>query len=115
MTEPPYEHEHQENPLRERVILNMAVSGTDTEVQVGHVYQAGIAPCPCCGEECEAAGYVSLDVLSDGPALLAAEEALLVANRLTRAANLVLETMEDPSDIEREVARLGRTSQEPSS
>jgi hypothetical protein len=115
MPENPAGHEHPGPVIRERLILSMEVSGDAAEVQVGHVYPAGTVPCPDCGEACESAGCVSLDVLADGPALLAPEEALLIANRLTRAANLVLETMEGPPDIDREAARLGRTGQEPSS
>jgi hypothetical protein len=43
----------------------------------------------------------------DASMVMTPEDALMLANRLTRAANLVLETMEDAPDVEREAARYG--------
>jgi len=46
-------------------------------------------------------------VLNTESAMLTPDEALLLADRLKRAADLVLETLEDPPDLEREAARFG--------
>ena len=44
-------------------------------------------------------------IVTEGNAILTAEQALVLANRLTRAASLILESEEDTPDIEREAAR----------
>ena len=78
----------------------------EDEISVDHLYDSEPAACPGCGGRCVAPGLVALTV-TDESVLLTPEEALLLANRLTRAANLVLETMEDAPDAEREAARFG--------
>ncbi|HEY2088257.1 MAG TPA: hypothetical protein VGH54_19850 [Mycobacterium sp.] len=87
----------------------------DTVVVVEHVYEPeGAAPCGDCGGPAHDPGMVGLvisgereDGTLDVPvsALLTAEDALVLANRLQRAASLVLESGEDCPDIEREAAR----------
>lgn len=102
------EHQHEEAHLRTRTLLHLPIEDQDTCVGVDHVYlpegQAG----PCCHDGCgnpaHDPGMVGL-ALGGELALLTAEEALVVANRLTRAASLVLEAEEDTPDIEREAAR----------
>jgi hypothetical protein len=44
--------------------------------------------------------------------LLSAEEALTLANRLVRVANLILESEEDRPDIERDMARFAAAAEE---
>lgn len=107
MTNTPGEHGHEHAPVFRDRIIGTVFTGHDEEITVGHVYDSAAEPCPGCGGPCVSAGMIALDVLADGPALLTPEEALLLANRLTRAANLVLETMEDAPDAEREAARFG--------
>lgn len=86
----------------------------DTVIVVEHVYEPeGAALCEHCGEHAHDPGMVGLVIGSedeDGPpnaasVLLTAEDALVLANRLTRAASLVLESAEDIPDIEREAAK----------
>lgn len=86
----------------------------DTVIVVEHVYEPdGASSCEHCGNPAHDPGMVGLVISSedeDGTAqassvLMAAEDALTLANRLTRAASLVLESAEDNPDIEREAAR----------
>jgi hypothetical protein len=53
------------------------------------------------------AGFTAVDAEGEVFGLMSAEQALMLANRLTRAANLVLESEEDVPDVEREAARFG--------
>ena len=55
---------------------------------------------------------VPLEWYEEAGALISA---LIVANRLTRAADLILESREDPPDIEREAHRLGAPVELPGS
>jgi len=101
--------EHQDGcghpPLRAR---NIATLFTDdgSEISVNHLYVAG--PETCSHDGCEnpavSPGLVGL-TLDDAAGMFTPAEALLIANRLTRAANIVLETEEQLPDIERESAR----------
>ena len=105
-TEHDHEHDHDTPPFRERNIAELFTTDGST-IRVDHLYVAGenLQPCPNCGGECVSAGLVGL-VIDDTPAVLTAEEALLVINRLERAVNAVLETLEDPPDMDREASRL---------
>jgi hypothetical protein len=87
----------------------------DTVIVVEHVYTPeGAVACDDCGAPAHDPGMVGLVISSepddeDEPdfrsVLMTAEDALTLANRLTRAANLVFESQEDNPDIEREAAR----------
>ena len=73
----------------------------DTMIWVDHVFATGASPH-------DDPGYVGLTVTEDdtrATCLLSAQEALLLADRLQRAAHLVLETDEDLPDPEREYRR----------
>jgi hypothetical protein len=90
-------------PERSRVLLRRRTRGT--HICIDHVYEPGGEP-----------GMVGL-LLWDNDAtvsvLLDAADALLVAERLQRAASLVLKFDEDPEDIEREAARYTATEATP--
>lgn len=101
-------------PARSRRVITMCTDIDDALISVEHVYlpegQAG----KCCEGGCEGdahdPGMVGLIMTGESEvtvsALLTAAEALTLANRLQRAAALVLESEEDVPDIEREAARL---------
>ena len=103
------EHEHDDGcghpPLRARNIgyLN-AEDGS--EISVDHLYVAGPETCSRdgCGNPAVSPGLIGL-TLDDAMGMFTPAEALLIANRLTRAANIVLEAEEQLPDIEREAAR----------
>jgi hypothetical protein len=109
------EHDHDTVPLRIRSVGDLFLEDQDITVSVDHVYLAegSAGACDNCGGPCRDPGFVGLgicDVEEGGEhmhAQLTPSEALLLANRLERAANLVLESEEDVPDIEREAARLG--------
>lgn len=95
--------------LRSRVIGHMCLEGCgETSVIVEHVYEPeGVDTCHC-GNPTHDPGMVSLVIFDHEETLgclMGAEEALVLANRLTRAASLILESMEDVPDVEREAAR----------
>jgi hypothetical protein len=96
-------------PLRTRTVWHMLLDD-DTDLIVQHVYLPEGAAGKCSHGGCENPahdpGMVGL-ILGGETALLTPEDALVVANRITRAANLVLESEEDCPDIEREAARFG--------
>jgi hypothetical protein len=86
----------------------------DTVIIVDHVYEPeGASACADCGEAAHDPGMVGMVVNSEDEdghpnvvsVLLMDEDALVLANRLQRAASLVLESAEDNADIEREAAR----------
>jgi hypothetical protein len=88
----------------------------DNSITVDHVYlPEGSHECsePGCVRPAHDPGMVGL-IMSEGDnavsALLEPEEALILAERLTRAASLVLESGEDPADIEREAAKYTATA-----
>ena len=95
-------------PLHVRTIGSVYPSD-DTAILVEHVYEPGTAPCHGCGEHAHDPGAVGIIIDRDGQepvaVSLGAEDALLLANRIQRAANIVLELGEDTPDIEREAAR----------
>jgi hypothetical protein len=82
-------------------------------IEVEHFYGTG-GTCHCGEPAIRDPGRVGLIVKdSDGDiayAAMNASQALLTADRLTRGAHLILESDEDPPDIEREAARYSRTS-----
>jgi hypothetical protein len=89
-----------ENSERIRIVGSVPVDD-DTMIWIDHVFTMGTSP----GDD---PGYVGLTVTDDDAkltCLLTAEEALLLADRLQRAAHLVLETDEDLPDPEREYRR----------
>jgi hypothetical protein len=99
--------EHPDHPpIRGRVVYYTILDGGDdgTEVMVEHVWSPGTEPCGDCGKPRHDPGMVGLNV-GDEHVLLDAAEALVLANRITRAANLVLELAEDAPDIDRDMAR----------
>jgi hypothetical protein len=108
MTEQP-----EATPLRSRTIAHIHLDDGHTTAVVEHVY-APEGAMKCSEEGCDGGahdpGMVGL-LLADGgdvvSGLMSPEDALLLANRLTRAANLVLESEEDVPDVEREAARFG--------
>jgi hypothetical protein len=87
-------------------------------VRVDHVYLPGVHQCGNCQGDCVdpgAIGLVIFPAISDGDpeadvrpatAMMTPAETLILINRLTRAANLALETSEDPPDLSREMQRL---------
>jgi len=93
-------------PLRTRTLLFMPLEDQDSAVCVDHVYLAEgeAGTCEHCGGQAHDPGQVGL-IVGEENVLLTAEEALVIANRLTRAAELVLESMEDAPDLERDMAR----------
>lgn len=105
------EHHPEPVPLRTRTIYHMPVDGeAEKDLVIEHVYLPEGMAGQCCHDDClnpaHDPGVVGL-VLGAENALLSAEEALMLANRLTRAANLILESEEDRPDIERDMARFG--------
>lgn len=93
----------------------------EATIAVEHVYDNDIC-CPRCGTL--STGFVGIRIYNpkdqddhgdergdehDGEkcasACLSAKGALLLADRITRAAHLALETLEEPADIEREIIR----------
>jgi hypothetical protein len=87
----------------------------DKDLLIEHVYLPEGAAGKCCHDDCgnpaHDPGMAGL-VLGDETVLLSAEEALTVANRLTRVANLILESEEDRPDIERDIARFAASAEE---
>jgi hypothetical protein len=101
--------------IRSRTVGRVYPADDDTVIVVEHVYAPeGAVACEDCGKPSHDPGMVGLVISSDDEdgdgdgftsVLMDAEDALLLANRLTRAASLVLESQEDNPDIEREAAR----------
>lgn len=99
--------------LRTRTVGALFPEGCgEISVIVEHVYLPEGAAGTCDHEECgnlaHDPGMVGLMIADHDEVancLLSAEEALVLANRLQRAASLVLESMEDVPDVEREAAR----------
>lgn len=101
-------HEHETGPHQHSDLVARNVwTGVTTDgsrISIDHLYPAEPEPCCACGGDCITAGLVGL-ILDDAVAMLTPEEAGLLANRLTRAENLVLEMTEDTPDPDREAAR----------
>ena len=105
--EPEYEpeHEHDEVQLRTRAIFHLDLGDQDSFIGVGHIYAAeGTLACDNCGGARHDPGFIAL-MVGEEQALLDPGDALMLAERLQRAASLVMEAMEDAPDIEREAAR----------
>ena len=105
-------------PMKYRTVLLMhAESAEEGVVGVDHIYlPEGSFNCDDCGKPGHDPGMVALfvdDETQERPSsvLLTAAEALVVANRLQRAASLVLESEEDVPDIAREAARFSADSE----
>jgi len=101
--------------LRTRTI-GVIHADDDTVIVVEHVYEPeGAALCEDCGKPAHDPGMVGLTVSQDDDepvsVLITAEDALVLANRLQRAASLVLESEEDAADLERDIARLAAPEQ----
>ena len=78
-----------------------------TYISVGHLYlPEGSLTCPSCGEPEHDPGMVVLRV-GEEVALLDEDIALVLANRLQRVVNLILESREAPADIERDLLKFG--------
>jgi len=81
----------------------------DTTVVVDHVYEPeGTGTCEDCGKPAHDPGMVGLTLAGEEEsvsALMEPSQALVLAERLQRAASLVLESQEDAPDMEREAAR----------
>lgn len=97
-------------PLRTRTIGVVFGDCGGDRIAVEHVFAPeGAFECDDCGAPGHDPGMVGLGIDGDDQqsayAMLSPEEALLIANRLTRAAMLVLESQEDRPDVEREAAR----------
>jgi hypothetical protein len=109
------DHPAEAPPVLSRNILHLHPDDDDDEtlILIDHVYEReGATACECGGPSHDP-GMVWLSIADedgDGSAFLTAEQALLVANRLTRAASLVLESGEDVPDVEREAARYQRAA-----
>lgn len=106
--------EHVHVPARRRTIGRLYPGDGRSFVVVDHVFAPeGVLFCGECGDPAHDPGMVGLLLDEDAddeevpPAevLLTYEEALVLANRLQRAAALVLESGEERPDIEREAAR----------
>ena len=107
--------EPEAGPLRSRMIGCLHPCD-DVSIAVEHVYEPeGAATCDHdgCGNAAHDPGMIGLIMSEDGnmvSALLDPAEALLLADRLQRAASLVLESGEDAADIEREAAKYTASS-----
>jgi hypothetical protein len=109
------EHDPEAPAIRSRTIYHMLLDDgpEERDLLIEHVYipEGEAGNCEHCGSPARDPGLVGL-IVGGESALLTAEEALTVANRLTRAANLVLESEEDIPDIEREAARFAPAGRE---
>lgn len=99
-----------DNKLRTRTIGVIFGDCGGDRIMIEHVFAPeGSFGCEECGGPGHDPGMVGLGIDGDDDqqayAMLSPEEALLIANRLTRAAGLVLESAEDVPDVEREAAR----------
>lgn len=106
--------EHTHVPMRRRIVGRLHPNDGESFVVVDHVFAAeGSLACAECGKPTHDPGMIGLLVDEDAedmdtpPAevLLTYQEALVLANRLERAAALVLEAGEERPDVEREAAR----------
>jgi hypothetical protein len=102
--------------MRSRGVIQMFTEVDDTMITVEHVYLPEGASGECSEEHCcnlahdpGAVGLILTEDEATVSALLTAGEALMLANRLQRAASLVLESEEQVPDIEREAARFAVT------
>jgi hypothetical protein len=101
------DHDH-DGKLRTRTV-GYIEAGEDIHVAVEHVYDN--ETCPEHGSLTDS-GLVGVAIHDETPGgeqyasvLLTAADALLLADRITRAAHLALELLEDLPDVEREYLR----------
>jgi hypothetical protein len=109
MSDGPQEH------YRYRTILHAEMEDGQF-VRIEHIFEPeGASACEDCGGPAHDPGEVGL-VIGDGDGIaslaVTPEMALLIANRLTRAASLVLESGEELPDVDREMARFGAPGRE---
>jgi len=102
------DHTPEAIPLRTRTLLHMPLDDDEEDggfIAVDHVYlpEGGAGTCCACDNPAHDPGAVGL-IVSEGQAILSAEQALVLAHQITRAASLILESEEEPPDIEREAA-----------
>lgn len=115
------DHDHHDHGELKTRLVTVVEAAYKTLVAVEHVYDNDV--CSACGTL--STGFVGIRIRNEpepedergdehgdehdgekcASALLDAGEALLLADRITRAAHLVLETTEELPDIEREVIR----------
>ena len=100
--------------LRHRIVGVIHPCG-DSAVVVAHLYEpegtSGQCECDDCENDAHDPGMVDLFVEhgeDDVSVQMFPAMALELANRLTRTANLILESLEDVPDVEREAARFSR-------
>lgn len=95
-------------PYRTRTVYVLRPEIDDSRITIEHVYAPdGAFSCDDCGSPGHDPGMVGVAIADEQTAgvLLTAEEALVLANRIQRAASLVLESDEDVPDVEREANR----------
>ena len=108
--------------LRARTLLSMIVGcgcegdehdDEGTLVEVEHVYlpEEEVGACTNCGHPHRNPGMVGLAV-GEECVLLSDMEALKIAHRLIKGAELVAEADEDPPDIDRDIARFTAAAKE---
>ncbi len=96
-----------ERSLHERNLLHLHCDD-DTIISIDHLYVAGEETCDDCGKPHRDAGMVGLMLMEEDDcvsAVLSPGDALILANRLQRAASVILEEDEDPPDLDRELTR----------
>jgi hypothetical protein len=99
-------------PMRERSFGIVQGACTDASAEVAHIYEPDGAETMDCGHGSHDPGMVELSLDHDGEHAsiwLTPAGALLLANRLIRAANVILESGEELPDVEREAARFSGT------
>lgn len=95
--------------VRTRSVGHLHLDTPGHAIAVDHVYAPdGVLDGDGTGHDPGRVGLVVKEGEHAGSVLLTASQALSLANRLTRAASLVLESGEDPADVEREAARVTR-------
>lgn len=101
------QHTHEAPELRERIIGGVQPC-EGANVIVSHIYQPDGAETCDHGHPSHDPGVVELYV-EHGEDVVTVQmlpgAALMLANRLTRTVNLILESAEDVPDVEREAAR----------
>lgn len=78
-------------------------------ISLDHVYLTQSHFCEKCNKQEPDAGVISLSIVDDEDetvtVFLDASEALVLANRIERAANIILEDLEDPESMDRAALR----------
>jgi hypothetical protein len=103
-------------PFRTRTVYLTESEVNGTEIRIDHVYAPdGVLPCEECGGPARDPGLVGIFMTGtdgqDVAALLGPGEAALLALRIQRAVNLIMESDEDLPDIEREAARFAMAAE----